>query len=106
MLWGTTVTIVILEYPVQLYNALNCLQRVQLWPSAPFLPHLLGQVRSVLGTVHAGIAYDAATGRVWVTGKYWPRLFEISVQLQASSPNALQLLSARQQCIKSNSGFD
>ncbi len=55
--------------------------------------------------MHAGIAYDAATGRLWVTGKYWPRLFEIKVQLQASNPNALQLLAARQQCIKSNSGF-
>jgi glutaminyl-peptide cyclotransferase len=24
-----------------------------------------------------GIAYDAATGRLWVTGKLWPKLFEI-----------------------------
>jgi hypothetical protein len=53
----------------------------------------------------AGIAYDAATQRIFVTGKYWPRLYQISVQLQAGSPNALQLLSARQQCIKSGSGL-
>jgi glutaminyl-peptide cyclotransferase len=26
-----------------------------------------------------GIAYDAATGRLFVTGKLWPRLFEITV---------------------------
>ncbi|MFL5350207.1 MAG: glutaminyl-peptide cyclotransferase [Hyalangium sp.] len=26
-----------------------------------------------------GIAYDAATDRLWVTGKLWPRLFEIRV---------------------------
>jgi len=24
-----------------------------------------------------GIAYDAASGRVWVTGKLWPRIFEV-----------------------------
>jgi glutaminyl-peptide cyclotransferase len=26
-----------------------------------------------------GIAYDAATGRLFVTGKWWPRLFEIEL---------------------------
>lgn len=26
-----------------------------------------------------GIAHDPATGRVWVTGKFWPRLFEIEL---------------------------
>lgn len=26
-----------------------------------------------------GIAYDPATGRLFVTGKYWPRLFEIEI---------------------------
>ena len=26
-----------------------------------------------------GIAWDAASGRIFVTGKYWPRLFEIEV---------------------------
>jgi glutaminyl-peptide cyclotransferase len=26
-----------------------------------------------------GIAYDAATDRLWVTGKFWPRLFQIRV---------------------------
>jgi glutamine cyclotransferase len=25
-----------------------------------------------------GIAYDAATGRLFVTGKLWPKLFEIA----------------------------
>src|ERR1700712_4567947 len=24
-----------------------------------------------------GIAYDAATGRLWLTGKFWPKLFEV-----------------------------
>ena len=26
-----------------------------------------------------GIAWDAATGRIFVTGKYWPKLFEIEL---------------------------
>lgn len=26
-----------------------------------------------------GIAYDAKTGRIWVGGKWWPRIFEIKV---------------------------
>ena len=30
-------------------------------------------------SVANGIAYDAATNRLWVTGKLWPALFEISV---------------------------
>ncbi len=32
-----------------------------------------------------GIAYDAATGRLFVTGKRWPRLFEIEVLGAAAS---------------------
>ena len=31
------------------------------------------------GAVLNGIAYDPATKRIWVTGKYWPLLFEIEV---------------------------
>ena len=27
-----------------------------------------------------GIAYDAARDRIFVTGKYWPKLFEIRVE--------------------------
>jgi glutaminyl-peptide cyclotransferase len=30
-----------------------------------------------------GIAYDASTGRIFVTGKYWPTLFEIEVVKRA-----------------------
>jgi glutaminyl-peptide cyclotransferase len=26
-----------------------------------------------------GIAHDAATGRLFITGKYWPRLYEIMI---------------------------
>ena len=27
-----------------------------------------------------GIAYDAETGRIFVTGKWWPKLFEVTFQ--------------------------
>ena len=53
----------------------------------------------------AGIAYDDATGRLFVTGKYWPRLYEVKPRLQSASPNPLELLDARRRCVKSNSGF-
>jgi hypothetical protein len=29
----------------------------------------------------AGIAWDAARKRLFVTGKYWPRVFEVKVRL-------------------------
>ena len=32
------------------------------------------------GAVLNGIAYDAQANRIFVTGKYWPRLFEITVK--------------------------
>ena len=32
-----------------------------------------------LENVLNGIAYDAATGRIWVTGKRWPKVFSIKV---------------------------
>lgn len=53
----------------------------------------------------AGIAYDGATKRVFVTGKYWPRLYEIKPRLQNASPNPLELLGVRRACIRSSSGF-
>ena len=53
----------------------------------------------------AGIAFDPATNRVFITGKYWPRLYEIRAVLQSASPNALELLEVRQSCVRSNSGF-
>lgn len=53
----------------------------------------------------AGIAYDGATKRVFVTGKYWPRLYEIKARLQSASPNPVELLTVRRACIKNSSGF-
>jgi len=34
---------------------------------------------AALENVLNGIAHDPATGRIWVTGKRWPEVFEISV---------------------------
>jgi glutamine cyclotransferase len=33
-----------------------------------------------------GIAYDAAGGRLFVTGKLWPRVFEIKLVPRAARP--------------------
>ncbi|KHK04472.1 glutaminyl-peptide cyclotransferase [Desulfovibrio sp. TomC] len=38
-----------------------------------------GVTATDLNKVLNGIAHDPATGRVWVTGKHWPELFEITV---------------------------
>ena len=54
--------------------------------------------------VAAGIAYDKATGRVFVTGKYWPRLYSIKARLSSANPNAFELLSVRHTCIKRSAG--
>ncbi len=54
---------------------------------------------------HAGIAYDKATGRVFVTGKYWPKLYSIKARLTSANPNPLELLGVRRSCIKSSSGL-
>lgn len=41
---------------------------------------LPASVRSGKEDVLNGIAYDAATQRIFVTGKYWPRLYEIRIR--------------------------
>ncbi|CAK0785857.1 hypothetical protein CVIRNUC_009069 [Coccomyxa viridis] len=51
-----------------------------------------------------GIAWDKTTGRVFVTGKYWPRLYSIKARLTSANPNAFELLSVRHTCIKSSAG--
>jgi glutamine cyclotransferase len=33
----------------------------------------------VLAEEFNGIAHDPATGHLWVTGKYWPTMYEIAV---------------------------
>ena len=33
-----------------------------------------------------GIAYDAAGDRIFVTGKYWPKLFEIRIKDPTAKP--------------------
>jgi hypothetical protein len=49
---------------------------------------------------HSGIAYDAKGGRLFVTGKMWPKVFE--VKLQPGKPG-VTLDSARRMCIKQGS---
>ena len=39
-----------------------------------------------------------------MTGKYWPRLYSIKARLTSGNPNALELVSVRRSCIKSNAG--
>ncbi|KAK9826436.1 hypothetical protein WJX81_005557 [Elliptochloris bilobata] len=46
-----------------------------------------------------GIAYDPATKRIFVTGKYWPRLYQIEPVLAAAQPTAEQLAQLRSKCI-------
>ena len=43
------------------------------------LTGLLRPEEGAAANVLNGVAYDAATGRISVTGKYWPKLFEIEV---------------------------
>jgi glutamine cyclotransferase len=38
-----------------------------------------GEVSAAAGAVLNGIAYDRATKRLFVTGKLWPKLFEITL---------------------------
>ena len=49
--------------------------------------------------MRAGIAYDAAGKRIFVTGKYWPRLYQIQPVLTAAQPSAAQLAQVRSKCI-------
>ena len=53
------------------------------------LTGIRGPVRSGTDDVLNGIAYDAARDRLFVTGKYWPRLFEIRIKRSMSKPNGV-----------------
>jgi glutaminyl-peptide cyclotransferase len=48
------------------------------------LSGLMGMYRLDAEAVLNGIAFDAASGRLFVTGKLWPRLFEIQVAPKAA----------------------
>ena len=45
-----------------------------------------------------GIAHDARTGRIWVTGKYWSKVYEIKV-VEVQGAGAEELARARRLCI-------
>jgi glutamine cyclotransferase len=40
------------------------------------------QERGAGGDVLNGIAYDAATDRLFITGKYWPKIFEVRLKIR------------------------
>ena len=44
------------------------------------LAGIRGPMRAGTDDVLNGIAYDAARDRLFVTGKLWPRLFEIRIK--------------------------
>lgn len=44
-----------------------------------------------------GVAWDAPTGRLFVTGKRWPALYEVELVPVPGGPGALQAM--RQACI-------
>ncbi|WP_436517612.1 glutaminyl-peptide cyclotransferase [Ekhidna sp. To15] len=41
---------------------------------------LLSEAESDAADVLNGIAYDASNGRIYITGKWWPKLFEVTFQ--------------------------
>jgi glutamine cyclotransferase len=41
------------------------------------LPELLNQAEAAGADVANGMAYDPESRRFWITGKFWPRLFEL-----------------------------
>jgi hypothetical protein len=45
-----------------------------------------------------GIAYDRVNGRLWVTGKLWPKLYEVELR-QIQWPPEMDLAHARRSCI-------
>ena len=50
------------------------------------LSGLMGMYRLEAEAVLNGIAYDATSGRLFVTGKLWPKLFEIQIVPKAAAP--------------------
>lgn len=50
--------------------------------------------------VITGIAWDAVGKRLFVTGKWWPKLFEVALsQLKGGRANAAAIEQARKRCI-------
>ncbi len=50
-------------------------------------------------TLAAGIAWDEAKRELYVTGKYWSKLYEIKPMLQTATPTRADLTSVRNRCI-------
>ena len=75
-----------------------CLQR-DLLTSQHCIDKSWREVVAHAGCCVSGIAYDSAGKRVFVTGKYWPRLYQIQPVLVAAQPTAAQLTATRTKCI-------
>lgn len=45
-----------------------------------------------------GIAYDRVNGRLWVTGKLWPKIYELELR-EIQWPPEMDLGHARKSCI-------
>jgi hypothetical protein len=50
--------------------------------------------------VDAGIAWDETQKRLFVTGKYWPRIFEITVADPVGPDKRSEAEQAAVQCIR------
>jgi glutamine cyclotransferase len=49
-----------------------------------------------------GIAYDAAGGRLFLTGKLWPRVYQVELEEVGEGQRGEQLEKARRLCIQRN----
>jgi glutamine cyclotransferase len=52
-----------------------------------------------------GIAYDAEQRRLFVTGKLWPRVYQVELEEVAEADHAAAVQGARQQCLKRRIGL-
>ena len=50
------------------------------------------------GGVLNGIAYDASSGRIFVTGKLWSKVFEVAIE-EATDQSTAALNEAREACL-------
>ena len=46
-----------------------------------------------------GIAWDEAKRELYVTGKYWSKLYEIKPMLQTATPTRQEVKAVRSRCI-------
>ena len=52
-----------------------------------------------MGVALAGIAWDQAKRELYVTGKYWSKLYEIKPMLRTATPTRDEVRDVRSRCI-------